>query len=89
MALDFDASVVGLVSQPFWLCWTGTPRTVRKQVAEKLTVFSEYRSPKPILQLNDYENKVVKIRGESVWHSHQYTDKLFLILSGQLTIQLG
>ena len=22
MALDFDASVVGIVSQPFWLCWT-------------------------------------------------------------------
>lgn len=22
VALDFDASVVGIVSQPFWLCWT-------------------------------------------------------------------
>ena len=57
-------------------------------LAEKLNLFSEHWSPKTVAQLNDYEIKIVKIQGEFVWHSHQDTDELFLILSGQLTIQL-
>jgi mannose-6-phosphate isomerase-like protein (cupin superfamily) len=57
-------------------------------LAEKLNLFSEHWSPKTVARLNDYEIKVVKIQGEFVWHSHQDTDELFLILSGQLTIQL-
>lgn len=60
----------------------------RVDLAEKLSLFSEYWSPKTVAQLNDYEVKVVKIRGEFVWHSHEDTDELFLVLSGELTIQL-
>lgn len=57
-------------------------------LAEKLNLFSEHWSPKTVARLNDYEIKVVKIQGEFVWHSHQDTDELFLVLSGQLAIQL-
>lgn len=39
-------------------------------------------------RLNDYEIKVVKIQGEFVWHSHTDTDELFLVIAGELTIQL-
>ncbi|WAC90193.1 cupin domain-containing protein [Mycobacterium sp. Aquia_213] len=60
----------------------------RVDLAEKLNLLSEYWSPKTVAQLNDYEIKVVKIQGEFVWHSHQDTDELFLVLSGRLTIQL-
>ena len=44
--------------------------------------------PRQSLELNDYEIKVVKLRGEFVWHDHQETDELFLVISGQLTIQM-
>jgi hypothetical protein len=36
VALDFDASVVGLVSQPFWLCWTGAGGQQRRHVPDFL-----------------------------------------------------
>jgi mannose-6-phosphate isomerase-like protein (cupin superfamily) len=57
-------------------------------LAEKLSVFSEQWSPKVIARLNDYEIKVVKIQGEFTWHSHADTDELFLVISGELSIQM-
>jgi mannose-6-phosphate isomerase-like protein (cupin superfamily) len=57
-------------------------------VAEKLALFSEHWSPKVVARLNDYEIKVVKIRGEFVWHTHDETDELFLVVKGELTIRL-
>ena len=36
MALDFDASVVGIVSQPFWLCWTAAGGKRRRHVPDFL-----------------------------------------------------
>ena len=57
-------------------------------LAEKLASFSEQWSPKVVARLNDYEIKVVKLQGEFVWHSHDDTDELFLVLDGELTIQL-
>jgi mannose-6-phosphate isomerase-like protein (cupin superfamily) len=41
-----------------------------------------------VARINDYEVKVVKIQGEFTWHSHEDTDELFLVLSGELTIQM-
>ena len=55
---------------------------------EKLALFSEHWSPKVVARMNDYEVKVVKLHGEFVWHSHEETDELFLVLDGRLTIQL-
>jgi mannose-6-phosphate isomerase-like protein (cupin superfamily) len=55
---------------------------------DKLSQFSEHWSPKVVARLNDYEIKLVKIKGEFVWHTHEDTDELFLVLDGQLTIQL-
>jgi mannose-6-phosphate isomerase-like protein (cupin superfamily) len=58
-------------------------------LAQKLTAFSERWSPKVIARLNDYEIKVVKLEGEFVWHAHDDTDELFLVLAGTLTIRLA
>lgn len=55
---------------------------------ERLSLFSEHWSPKVVARLNDYAVKVVKLKGEFVWHSHPETDELFLVLEGALTIQL-
>lgn len=48
----------------------------------------EHWSPKVVARLNDYEIKVVKLKGEFVWHTHDDTDELFLFIDGELTIQL-
>jgi mannose-6-phosphate isomerase-like protein (cupin superfamily) len=57
-------------------------------LVEKLASFGERFSPKIVGYLNDYKLEVVKARGEFVWHSHEKTDDFFLVLQGQLTIQL-
>ena len=57
-------------------------------IASKLSAVSQHWSPKVVARLNDYEIKVVKVQGEFVWHTHDETDELFLVLDGELTIQL-
>jgi len=57
-------------------------------LVEKLATFSEYWSPRTIAQLNDYDVMVVKVKNEFVWHRHEETDDLFLVLKGQLDIQM-
>ncbi len=57
-------------------------------IAGKLTLVSEHWSPKVVARLNDYEIKVVKLEGEFVWHTHDDTDELFLVVDGELTIRL-
>lgn len=55
---------------------------------EKFARFSEHWSPKLIATLNNYEVKLVKVKGDFVWHTHEDTDELFLVIDGTLTIQL-
>jgi mannose-6-phosphate isomerase-like protein (cupin superfamily) len=57
-------------------------------LADKLSRITEHWSPKVIARLNDYEIKLVKVDGEFVWHTHDDTDELFLVIAGTLTIQL-
>jgi mannose-6-phosphate isomerase-like protein (cupin superfamily) len=37
-----------------------------------------------IAKMNDYEFKIVKFKGDFVWHSHPDTDETFIILEGTL-----
>jgi len=37
---------------------------------------------------NDYDVRIVKLQGDFTWHKHDDTDELFLVLSGELTIQM-
>jgi mannose-6-phosphate isomerase-like protein (cupin superfamily) len=57
-------------------------------LGEKLSLFSEYWSPKVVARFNDYEAKVVKLHGEFVWHKHDEADEVFLVIAGELTIRL-
>lgn len=50
--------------------------------------FDDLWAPKKIAELNDYDVKLVKVQGEFAWHDHPDTDELFLVLHGELTIQL-
>jgi mannose-6-phosphate isomerase-like protein (cupin superfamily) len=53
---------------------------------EKLSKFSEHWKPKIIAQMNNYHFKVVKLRGEFVWHKHDDTDEVFIVLDGEMSI---
>jgi mannose-6-phosphate isomerase-like protein (cupin superfamily) len=57
-------------------------------LADKLGLFSERWSPKVVARLNDYEVKLARLEGEFVWHTHDDTDELFLVIEGSLTIGL-
>jgi mannose-6-phosphate isomerase-like protein (cupin superfamily) len=37
-----------------------------------------------IAKMNDYEFKIVKFKGDFVWHSHPDTDETFIIVEGTL-----
>jgi mannose-6-phosphate isomerase-like protein (cupin superfamily) len=53
---------------------------------DKLRRVSEQWQPKVIAEMNDYQFKVVKLRGDFVWHDHQDTDETFIVLEGNLRI---
>ena len=53
-----------------------------------LARFAEHWSPKKIAQINDYDVRIVKLQGDFTWHKHDDTDEMFLVLSGELTIQM-
>lgn len=55
-------------------------------IADKLSLFSEYWNPKIVGELNNHKVQVVKLKGEFVWHHHDNEDELFLVIKGQLTI---
>src|SRR5512145_2034066 len=57
-------------------------------LAQKLDLIDEYWSPRIAGELNDSYVKLVKFRGEFVWHHHEDEDELFLVVKGHLTIQL-
>jgi len=56
---------------------------------EKLSIFSEHWSPKIIAQMNDYHFKLVKFKGDVVWHRHDDTDEVFINLDGEMSIEYG
>lgn len=49
---------------------------------EKFGLFSSFWSPKLVARLNDHEVKLVKVKGEFVWHTHEDTDELFVVPRG-------
>jgi mannose-6-phosphate isomerase-like protein (cupin superfamily) len=56
-------------------------------LAQKLSLFSDYYSPKIVGELNDSQVKLVKVKGEFVWHHHDVEDELFLIIKGTLRMK--
>lgn len=58
----------------------------RVNLAEQLSRFSEHWSPRIVGELNGQHVKLVKLRGEFVWHHHELEDELFLVLRGRLTM---
>ena len=56
-------------------------------LAEKLARITEHWRPKIVAELNGQEVKLVKCRGEFVWHHHDREDELFLVIRGLLRVE--
>jgi mannose-6-phosphate isomerase-like protein (cupin superfamily) len=57
-------------------------------IVQKFSMFQDYWSPKIVGELNDSYVKLVKFKGEFVWHHHETEDELFLVVKGSLLIKL-
>ena len=60
----------------------------KANLAEKFGRFQEYWSPKIAGELNGQYIKLVKVKGEFVWHRHETEDELFLVVQDTLLIKL-
>ena len=60
----------------------------RVNLAEKFSLLDGYWSPKLVGELNGQHVKLVKVKGEFVWHHHEAEDELFLVVKGRLVIKL-
>ena len=53
----------------------------------KFEKFNDLWSPKVIAEMNDYQLKLVKIKDDFVWHEHNHTDEVFIVISGVIWIE--
>jgi mannose-6-phosphate isomerase-like protein (cupin superfamily) len=61
-----------------------TPAPVN--LADKLATFAERWSPRVVAEMNDYQFKLVKLEGDFVWHRHDETDEVFIVLAGEMEV---
>ena len=64
------------------------PSVHKVNLAEKFSRFNDYWSPRIAGELNDFYVKLVKLKGEFVWHHHDNEDELFLVVKGRLRMRL-
>ena len=54
---------------------------------DKYSKFSKHWSPRIIAEMNDYQFKLAKIKGEFIWHNHKDTDETFIVLEGEMILK--
>lgn len=67
---------------------TGTMDIRVVSLVEKAGLIHELHTYKLIARMNDYDFKLVKIRREFIWHRHDETDEVFMVIDGTLRIDL-
>ncbi len=55
--------------------------------SRKFEKFSDHWSPKVIAEMNDYQFKLVKIKNDFIWHKHEDTDEVFIVIEGEIAIE--
>jgi len=55
-------------------------------LVQKFSLFTEQWQPKVIAEMNDYQFKISKLRGDFIWHDHKETDETFIVIEGKLRI---
>jgi mannose-6-phosphate isomerase-like protein (cupin superfamily) len=56
-------------------------------LAEKLSLFSDYFNPRVVGELNGQQVKLVKFNSHFVWHSHENEDELFYVVRGNFIME--
>lgn len=56
-------------------------------IEKKLSLFQDYWNPRIVGELNGQSVKLVKFKGEFVWHKHDNEDEMFYVIKGQLNIE--
>src|ERR1700683_332434 len=64
---------------------SAAPKKVNLQ--EKLQLVNQYWNPAIVGELNESYVKVVKLKGEFIWHHHDNEDELFLVVKGALRMK--
>lgn len=57
-------------------------------ISDKFKLFSDHWKPRVVGQLNGQHVKLVKLKGEFVWHRHEDADELFFVIEGSLRIEM-
>lgn len=60
---------------------------MKVNLVQKLAEIDQHWSPRRVGRVNDTDIRIVKLRGEFVWHHHDAEDELFLVLRGRLLMQ--
>ena len=60
---------------------------MKTNISEKFSQITDHWQPRLVAQVNDTDVKLVKLKGEFVWHHHEREDELFLVISGRLLMQ--
>jgi hypothetical protein len=53
-----------------------------------LSSFDDIYSPRIVGRVNDYDVRIAHVKGEHVWHTHDYTDEFSLVLEGRFDVTL-
>ena len=53
----------------------------------KFNKFNDKWSPKVIAEMNDYQFKLANIENKFIWHCHENTDEVFVVLEGKMGIE--
>lgn len=55
--------------------------------AEKFKAIGDYWNPRVVGELNGQQVKLVKLKGEFIWHHHENEDEMFLVMKGRFRIE--
>jgi mannose-6-phosphate isomerase-like protein (cupin superfamily) len=76
------------MEKPMTETGTSSQGIEKVNVSEKFSLFHEYWRPQIAGELNDSYVKLVKFKGEFVWHHHEAEDELFWVVKGRMVIKL-
>ncbi len=57
-------------------------------LSEKLKLIADHWHPRIVARVDGYYVKLVKVKGEFVWHAHAGQDEMFLVLKGEIVIRM-
>jgi mannose-6-phosphate isomerase-like protein (cupin superfamily) len=57
-------------------------------LTQKFSLFSEHYKPKIVGEINDSFVKLVKLKGDFMWHHHDVEDELFFVVNGELRMKI-